>query len=301
MSQRLYAIAADLQALGQQRCAGGCAMIITSTCVLRRGSVSLLTVSGGRRADTPMPVRESEALILRSFPLGEADRLVSFLSRNEGRIRGVASGARRTKSRFGSTLEPFSYVRMWFYERETRELVRINQCELIESFLEAQRDYAVSLALALMSEVTEAVLGDHEVAEPNFRLLLLIARAIKAGAKLPMALAYFAFWTVRLGGWMPALDRCSRCGAVLNDRASMAKSGFFCSNCTLAGQRAISQETLKMARRMVSGKLEDMIKENFNAAATEEIKDHMLNLIEQHIEKKLHTRRMFADEPEPLT
>jgi DNA repair protein RecO (recombination protein O) len=276
-------------------------MIITSTCVLRRGSVSLLTVSGGRRADTPMPVRESEALILRSFPLGEADRLVSFLSRNEGRIRGVASGARRTKSRFGSTLEPFSYVRMWFYERETRELVRINQCELIESFLEAQRDYAVSLALALMSEVTEAVLGDHEVAEPNFRLLLLIARAIKAGAKLPMALAYFAFWTVRLGGWMPALDRCSRCGAVLNDRASMAKSGFFCSNCTLAGQRAISQETLKMARRMVSGKLEDMIKENFNAAATEEIKDHMLNLIEQHIEKRLHTRRMFADEPEPLT
>jgi DNA repair protein RecO (recombination protein O) len=276
-------------------------MIITSTCVLRRGSVSLLTVSGGRRADTPMPVREYEALILRSFTLGEADRLVSFLSRNEGRIRGVASGARRTKSRFGSTLEPFSYVRMWFYERETRELVRINQCELIESFLEAQRDYAVSLALALMSEVTEAVLGDHEVAEPNFRLLLLIARAIKAGAKLPMALAYFAFWTVRLGGWMPALDRCSRCGAVLNDRASMAKSGFFCSNCTLAGQRAISQETLKMARRMVSGKLEDMIKENFNAAATEEIKDHMLNLIEQHIEKKLHTRRMFADEPEPLT
>ena len=116
-----------------------------------------------------MPVRESEALILRSFPLGEADRLVSFLSRSEGRMRGVASGARRTKSRFGSTLQLFSYVRIWFYERETRDLVRINQCELIESFLEAQRDYAVSLALALVSEVTEAVLGEHEVAEPNFR------------------------------------------------------------------------------------------------------------------------------------
>ena len=102
-----------------------------------------LLAAGGRRADTPMPVRESEALILRSFPLGEADKLVSFLSRSEGRLRGVASGARRPKSRFGSTLEPFSYVRMWFYERETRELVRINQCELIESFFEAQRDYAV--------------------------------------------------------------------------------------------------------------------------------------------------------------
>ena len=276
-------------------------MIITSTCVLRRGSVSLLTVSGGRRADTPMPVRESEALILRSFPLGEADRLVSFLSRSEGRIRGVASGARRTKSRFGSTLEPFSYVRMWFYERETRELVRINQCELIESFLEVQRDYAVSLALALMSEVSEAVLGEHEVAEPNFRLLLLIARAIKAGAKLPLALAYFAFWTVRLGGWMPALDRCSRCGAALSDRASMARSGLFCPNCTLPGQQSISKETLELARRMAGGKLEDLIKANFSAAAIEEVKDHMLNLIEQHIEKKLNTRKMMADEVEPLT
>jgi DNA repair protein RecO (recombination protein O) len=241
-----------------------------------------------------MPVRESEALILRSFPLGEADRLVSFLSRSEGRMRGVAGGARRPKSRFGSTLELFSYVRIWYYERETRELVRINQCELIESFLEAQRDYEISLALALMSEVTEAVLGEHEVAEPNFRLLLLIARAIKAGAKLPLALAYFAFWTVRLGGWMPALDRCSRCGAPLTDRASMAKSGLFCPNCTL-GQRAISQVALQLMRHMASGKLEDLIKVNFSTAGIEEVKDHMLNLIEQHIEKKLKTRKMVAD------
>jgi DNA repair protein RecO (recombination protein O) len=255
----------------------------------------------GRRADTPMPVHESEALILRSFPLGEGDRLVSFLSRSEGRLRGVASGARKPKSRFGSTLELFSYVRIWFYERETRELVRINQCELIESFLEAQREYAVSLALALMSEVTEAVLGEHEVAEPNFRLLLMIARAIKAGAKLPLALAYFAFWTVRLGGWMPALDRCSRCGAPLTDRASMAKSGLFCPNCALPGQRAISQEALQVARRMASGKLEDLIKADFAAARIDEVKDHMLNLIEQHIEKKLQTRKMLADEPEQLT
>ena len=96
---------------------------------------------------------------------------------------------------------------MWYYERETRELVRINQCELIESFLDAQRDYAAGVTLALMSEATEAVLGEREVAEPMFRLLLVAARAIKAGAKLPLALAYFAFWTVRLGGWMPALDQ----------------------------------------------------------------------------------------------
>ncbi|HLQ00338.1 MAG TPA: DNA repair protein RecO, partial [Candidatus Limnocylindria bacterium] len=102
-----------------------------------------------------MAARESEAIILRTYPLGEADRLVSFLSRSWGRLRGVAAGARRTRSRFGSTLELLSHVRIWFFERETRELVRINQCELVESFLKAQQDYPRSLGLALVSEVAE--------------------------------------------------------------------------------------------------------------------------------------------------
>jgi len=242
-----------------------------------------------------MPARETEALILRSFPLGEGDRLVSFLSRSEGRVRGVATGARRPKSRFGSTLEPFSYVRMWYYERETRELVRINQCELIESFLDLQSDYAASLTLALMSETTEAVLGEREVAEPNFRLLLATARAIKAGANLSLALAYFAFWTVRLGGWMSALDRCSRCGAGLSGRAHMSRSGaLFCPNCTHPGQYLISQEELQISRRMSAEKLEALMKDDLPAAVVEEVKEHMLNAVEEHIEKKLQTRRMLA-------
>src|ERR1700682_4525420 len=138
-----------------------------------------------------MPVHESEVLILRSFPLGEGDRLVSFLSRSEGRIRGVASGARRPKSRFGSTLEPFSYIRIWFYERETRDLVRINQCELIESFMDVQSDFAAASALALTSEVTEAVLAEKEPADANFRLLLLAARAMKGRVRTDLVLAYF--------------------------------------------------------------------------------------------------------------
>src|SRR5208282_3683165 len=96
-----------------------------------------------------MPLHESEAIVLQSYSLGEADRLVSFLSRAMGRVRGVAAGARRPKSRFGSTLEPLSHIRIWFFERETRELVRVNQCEMIESFLDAFGEYTSSVALAL--------------------------------------------------------------------------------------------------------------------------------------------------------
>ena len=104
--------------------------------------------------DTPtlqMPLHESEAIVLQRYPLGEADRLVSFFSRSMGRVRGVAAGARKTKSRFGSTLEKLSHIRIWFFERESRDLVRISQCEMIESFLDAFGDYPSSVALALFS------------------------------------------------------------------------------------------------------------------------------------------------------
>src|SRR3989475_9809900 len=120
-----------------------------------------------------MPLKESEAINLRCYPLGGGDRVVSFLSRSPGRLRGVARGARRPKSRFGSTLEPLSHIRIWFYERETRDLVRINQCELIRSFLATQRDYAAGLGLAVISEGTEAGLPEQEPYRATFRLLLV--------------------------------------------------------------------------------------------------------------------------------
>src|SRR6266849_4145018 len=173
---------------------------------------SLSGVRASARRQFPMPLRESEAIVLRTYPLGEGDRIVSFLDRGAGRLRGVARGARHPKSRFGSTLEPLSHIRIWFFERETRELVRINQCELIESFLEVQRDYTAGLGLAAISEITEAVLPEREPADAAFRLVLLVARTIRREGRIALPLAYFNLWTVRLGGWLPQLDCCTRCG-----------------------------------------------------------------------------------------
>lgn len=246
-----------------------------------------------------MPVRESEAIILRSRSLGEADRLVSFLSRTEGRLRGVASGVRRTKSRFGSTLELLSYVRIWFYERETRDLVRISQCELIESFMDAQRDYVNGVALALASEITESALGEREAAEPNFRLLLVTARAIKSGANPALVLAYFALWTMRLGGWLPRIDRCARCGAELSLLAYAPEGhGLLCSNCHLPGQRSISGAALALARRMLGEKLERLAKEP-PPAGVADLRDYMLDAIERQLEKHLRARHLLNEYLEP--
>jgi len=162
-----------------------------------------------------MPARETEAIILKTFPLGEADRLVSFFGRSSGRMRGVAAGARRVKNRYGSTLEILSHVQIWYVEKETRDLVRIQQADLLESFHKAQSDYGLSTGLAVISEISELILPEHEVSEAMFRLILLVAREVERTGDWNLPLSYFAFWTVRLGGWLPRFDRCVVCDAGL--------------------------------------------------------------------------------------
>lgn len=244
-----------------------------------------------------MPLKESEAIVLRTYPLGEGDRLVSFLDRQAGRIRGVARGARLPKSRFGSTLEVLAYIRIWYFERETRELVRINQCELIESFLDVQRDYACATALALVSEISEAVLGEKEPADAQFRLILLAARAIRVHGASQVVLAYFGLWTARLGGWLGSLERCGRCGEELLQVSLAFRSAggaeLRCQDCREDWARPISQEALLVGRKALSGTLEKLLKEGPAQKGAGEILNFSLDVLEHHIEKKLTSRKLL--------
>ncbi len=246
-----------------------------------------------------MPLRESEAIILQHYALGEADWLVSFLTRTMGRVRGVAAGARRPKSRFGSTLERLSHVRVWFFERPSHELVRISQCEMIESFLDAFRDYASSVALGIFSEVTEAVLPDHEASDANFRLLLLAAQTVKRTLQPELPLAYFALWTVKLGGWLPSLDRCGRCGNLLQGGAaayfSPGSSVVRCAKCRTAGMRTLSPGALRLAQRMLVERLDRMDGDGTlsPARSAREVTNSMLDVIEQQIDRKLKSRQLL--------
>lgn len=254
-----------------------------------------------RRADTPMPLHESEAIVLHGYPLGEADRLVSFLSRTMGRMRGVAAGARRPKSRFGSTLERLSHVRIWFFERETRELVRISQCELIESFVGAFSDYDSSVGLSLFSEVTQAVLPDREASDANFRLLLLCAQTVKRTGKVEPSLAYFTLWTVKLGGWLPPLDACSRCGRMLQAQSGPPQPAYFssvssaivCANCRKPGMRTIGPPVLAAMRGMLSERLDRLAEGAVPPRAAKELAEIMLDVIEHQIDRKLASRELL--------
>jgi DNA repair protein RecO (recombination protein O) len=243
-----------------------------------------------------MPARETEAIILKTFPLGEADRLVSFLGRTSGRLRGVAGGARRVKNRYGSTLEILSHVQIWYVEKETRELVRIQQCELLESFHKAQSNYELSTGLAVISEAVELVLPDHEAAEPMFRLILLATREIERTGDWALPLSYFAFWTVRLGGWLPRFDRCSLCaeefGAAVAYHAHW-EPGLLCEKCRRPGMKPLHLETRQLAERFTGERLDRIENAPGIAAALKELREAALNWIEHNSDRKLKTRELL--------
>jgi DNA repair protein RecO (recombination protein O) len=242
-----------------------------------------------------MPARETEAIILKTFPLGEADRLVSFFGRTSGRIRGVAGGARRIKNRYGSSLELLSHVQIWYVEKETRDLVRIQQCELLESFHKAQADYGLSTGLAVVSEIAERVLPEQEVAEPMFRLLLLTAREIERRGAWQLPLAYFAYWTLKLGGWMPPLGRCASCGKKFGDGPAFQSAlfdGLHCGDCRKVGMKPISAAGRELGARF-SAKLDEISVASEESAPLAELREALLNWIELQTERKLLAREML--------
>jgi len=158
-----------------------------------------------------MPSRTSEAFILRTHPYAEGDLIVSYLTRDQGKLRGVAKRARRTRSSFGSSLERLSEVRITSTSRENAELVRIDSCELVQSQFGLITCYEASVALDLIAEVTDQLLPASEPNERHFRLIAAVLADLRAcpAAELPRAIwrgvLYFAFWSVRLGGFLPDL------------------------------------------------------------------------------------------------
>ncbi|MBI3405783.1 MAG: DNA repair protein RecO, partial [Acidobacteria bacterium] len=218
-------------------------------------------------------------------------------SRQLGRMRGVAPGAKRTKTKFGGSLEPLTYVRIWFAEKETRDLVRIRQCEVIESSLATHGDYQCSVALSLLAEVTEFVQPEREASDPVFRLLLLATREIERTRRAELPLLYFCLWSVRLAGWLPQFSQCGKCGREVGIGAPAYSSAIhpvlLCSSCKLPGMRLLSAPSISVAREMLQAKLEDFTKVDWPAGKGRDLLALLLDIVEHQIERKLKSRTLL--------
>src|SRR5579864_5765696 len=152
-----------------------------------------------------MPARMSESFILQTYPFREADLVVSFFTRDQGKLRGVARRARRPKSTFGSGLERLSLATVSYYQKENRELVSLNSCELVHSQFNLASNWEASIALDYLAEVTEQLLPPNETNERHFRLLIAVLEYLRAGGNIWTAVTYFSLWSVRLAGFLPEI------------------------------------------------------------------------------------------------
>lgn len=158
-----------------------------------------------------MPARVSEAFVLRTYPFQEGDLIVSFFTRDQGKLRGVAKRARKPKGPFGSALERLSQVRVAYYQRENVELVRLESAELIQTQFSLFSSYEAGIALDYISEVSDHLLPAAEPNERFFRLIPAVLADLRAAPpdQLPeavwRAVTYFTYWAVRLSGFLPQL------------------------------------------------------------------------------------------------
>ena len=158
-----------------------------------------------------MPLHESESIILKTYPLAEADRIIVFFSREFGKLRGVANGVRKPGSRFGASLEPLARSRVRFFRKEAADLVRIRSTDLIDSPMKLFEDYDRALMAAHVAELVDRFLPEHEVQDPVFRLFSLVRTQLATGCPEEIARCYFEVWMLRLAGVLPDLFTCALC------------------------------------------------------------------------------------------
>jgi DNA repair protein RecO (recombination protein O) len=163
-----------------------------------------------------MPLHTTDAYVLRTYALAEADKICIFLTRDMGKVRGVAHGARKMKSRFGSALEPFTQVALTYFQKEGRELMSVSGCEIVRSqFHTAARSVETASAFSYLAELLNEFLPDNEANERLYRLVTATLEAIEQGNDLGRVLRYFETWLLRLTGFFPDTTRCAACGEMI--------------------------------------------------------------------------------------
>jgi DNA repair protein RecO (recombination protein O) len=239
--------------------------------------------------------KQSEALILRTYPFHEADLLVTFFTRSEGKVRGVAKAAKRSRKRFGGALEPLTHVIAHWEDKEKQELARLDSCDIISSPLTAEVSYPRLVALSYIAEVIDQLLPDREPSDEIFRLTLAVVRQLKPDS-IWMPLTYFDLWIVRLIGLLPELNQCVVCGDSLNGSRAWFHphaDGLLCMRDKRLASTEILPDSRAVAAEMFHAPVERFVEIPWPRQRAADLRRFLAQRIERHIEKKLVTATML--------
>lgn len=243
-----------------------------------------------------MIAHQVEAIVLRTWPIHEADQIVSLFTREFGKIKGVARAAAKSRRRFGGALEPMTHVRAHYAERPSQELVRLDSFEILHSPLAEPVDYARAAALAFFAEVLEQTLPDHDPHDVVFRLLLSVLEQTRVDC-IWMPVTYFALWITRLMGWLPDLSRCLVCGASLAPQPAWFHSshdGLVCAEHRGAHAVLLSADSHALALRIFRSPASAFAGERWPRNRGADLRRFAIQSLERHLERKLTTAAALA-------
>ncbi len=238
-----------------------------------------------------MPLKQSEAIVLRTYPLREADLLVTFFTRSEGKVKGVAKSAKKSRRRFGGALEPGTLVRLYWEDRERQELARIDSCEVLLSPLSEAMDYQRMTALEHVAEMLDEVMPDREANDTMFRLAWSVLQHLDAG-RIWMPVTYFELWMVRLLGFLPELDECIVCGRQLAEGRAWYHAladGLMCPDDKRIASSEMSAESRKLAAQMFRAPVERFKAETWPRQRGADLRKYLMQIVDRHLDRKLAT------------
>ena len=242
-----------------------------------------------------MALKESEAIVLRTYALREADLLVTLFTRTEGKVRGVARSAKKSRKRFGGALEPLTFVRAFYEDREGQELARLDALEVLDSPLASEVGYPRAVALAHVAELLDELLPDREANDAIFRLTLSVLASLRS-AEIWMPLTYFELWMTRLAGFLPDLSECVLCGRMLNGSRAFfhaLSDGLMCSEDKRLASSEISSESRGLAAQMFRAPVESFPAAAWPKSKGSDLRKFLVQILERHIEQKLMTAGML--------
>jgi DNA repair protein RecO (recombination protein O) len=238
-----------------------------------------------------MSVLTSEAVVLRTWPVHESDLIVSFFTRDYGRMKGVAKAALKSRKRFGGALEPMTMARAWFAERPRQELVRLDQLEIVRSPMAAPVDPVRLTALSFYAELLDEVLPEHDPQETVFRLLVSVLEQTTVEQSW-MPLTYFSLWMTRLIGLLPDIAHCTACGETLQAAEisfSSYHDGLFCAAHRNGSGNVLSADSWQLAQRMLRAPASAFAGESWPRRRGTDLRRFALQSLERHLERKLKT------------
>jgi DNA repair protein RecO (recombination protein O) len=242
-----------------------------------------------------MALKESEAIVLRTYPLREADLLVTFFTRAEGKVRGVARAAKKSRKRFGGALEPLTFVRAFYEDRERQELARLDALEVLDSPLASEVGYPRAVALAHVAELLDELLPDREANDAVFRLTLSVLSGLR-GPAIWMPITYFELWMTRLVGFLPDLSECVACGRTLNGSRAYFHAltdGLMCAEDKRLASSDISGDSRAVAAQMLRAPVESFAGMEWPKAKAADLRKFLIQILERHLERKLVTAGML--------